>query len=66
MYYVYSCIIIYNKSKECHVATIRLKIIMCSVYQYHFLHRTVNSPWPTWAGVMHGDEIAFVFGDPFR
>jgi acetylcholinesterase len=36
------------------------------VYQYHFLHRTVNSPWPTWAGVMHGDEIAFVFGDPFR
>jgi len=37
-----------------------------NVYVYHFRHRTVNSPWPTWTGVMHGDEIAYIFGDPFR
>ena len=36
------------------------------IFLYHFTHRTTNSPWPTWSGVMHGDEIAYVFGDPLR
>lgn len=36
------------------------------VYLYHYTHHTVNSPWPRWSGVMHGDEIAFIFGDPFK
>lgn len=36
------------------------------VFLYHFTHQTVNSPWPKWSGVMHGDEIAFIFGDPFK
>lgn len=36
------------------------------IFLYHFNHRTENSPWPDWAGVMHGDEIAYVFGDPLR
>ena len=33
---------------------------------YFFNHRTLHSPWPSWSGVLHGDEIAYIFGDPFR
>ena len=36
------------------------------IYLYQFGHRTENSPWPSWSGVMHGDEIAYIFGDPLR
>ena len=37
-----------------------------NIFMYQFNHRTENSPWPAWSGVMHGDEIAYVFGDPLR
>jgi acetylcholinesterase len=33
------------------------------VYQYRFEHRTTNHYWPEWIGVMHGEEINYVFGE---
>jgi carboxylesterase type B len=38
-----------------------------SVYVYTFEHRDPLDPWPQWAGrALHGDEISFVFGQPFN
>lgn len=34
------------------------------VYFYHFTHRATNHLWPEWLGVLHADEIQFVFGEP--
>jgi carboxylesterase type B len=34
------------------------------VYFYYFEHRSSVHFWPEWLGVMHADEVAFVFGDP--
>ena len=37
-----------------------------SVYMYYFTERYDSSPWPKWMGVLHGDEIIFVFGEALK
>jgi len=36
------------------------------VYAYYFTERFGSNPWPDWMGVLHGDEIFFVFGEPIK
>ncbi|XP_070577218.1 cholinesterase-like isoform X2 [Ptychodera flava] len=36
------------------------------VYLYSFEQLAANSPWPEWFGVIHGDEIAYVVGQPLH
>lgn len=34
------------------------------VWSYYFNHRSSKSFWPSWMGVIHGEEIKFVLGEP--
>ena len=35
------------------------------VFLYAFTHRSSQNRWPAWTGVPHGEELAFVWGEPF-
>ena len=36
------------------------------VFSYFFTEPYTSNPWPSWMGVMHGDEIIFMFGHVLR
>ncbi|XP_037088262.1 acetylcholinesterase-like [Pollicipes pollicipes] len=37
-----------------------------AVFVYQLRQRAPGSLWPQWTGVLHGDEVAYVFGVPLR
>ena len=37
-----------------------------NVYAYYLTERYISNAWPQWMGVLHGDDIIFVFGEPLK
>ena len=54
----------YSFTCPCTDMAYRYALSGCAVYYYTFEHRSTYSPWPRWMGVLHGDEINFIFGEP--
>lgn len=52
----------------CHVNEFASNYVQASnsVFMYYFKHRSTRSSWPRWMGVLHGDEISFIFGEPLN
>ncbi|OXA45888.1 Acetylcholinesterase [Folsomia candida] len=55
-----------DKHFTCNVNELALRYAEAGnyVYYYYYTHRSTTHQWPTWTGVMHADEINFVFGEP--
>lgn len=47
----------------CELSTFRYAKENLTVYMYYYTHRSSTHLWPKWTGVMHADEINFVFGE---
>lgn len=37
-----------------------------SVYMYYLTQRFNGNPWPSWMGVLHGDDVFYVFGETLK
>ncbi|ODN05788.1 Acetylcholinesterase [Orchesella cincta] len=58
--------IVGDKHFTCNVNELALRYAEAGnyIYMYYYTHRSTQHPWPSWTGVMHADEINFVFGEP--